>query len=167
MDLCYYNSEVDKIIWDIMGSDTFTEDDFQAIVDTVTDTIYQYDKKLGKNKLGLVVRFLVENKYQKYYVYDLQSEYNQVKQTKKINNDSSVSDIITLSDLKDIDDDSEVASDTKTKYINSEITSKNKSETIDKVQLSSAEDLVSHRHDYKFPHTKKQSISIKVNESWK
>ena len=147
MDLSYYNNEVDKIMWDIVGDDWFTDDDLPSIIKTVANTIYQYDDKISKPKLKLVVQFLISQKYQKYYIYDTSSKYNEIMIAKnenkpvdkKINSDTIS---VTASDLKDADNLEN--SPVKPAYINSEI----KGASNDKIQLISANDLVSHRHDY-------------------
>lgn len=175
MDLLYYNNEVDKILWDITGDSTIAESELASIIETVATTIYQYDQKLSLKKLKLVVEFLIQQKYQKYYIYDMESKYNQVENTdnknidsdtkkktveKKSTNENIVSDTMSInaSDLHDADLESPVAAN----YINSEVDKKT-----DKVELLTAQDLVSHRHDY--PDTEyKDAVYIKrrtrVNE---
>ena len=202
MDISYYNEEVDKILFNIIGNDSFMGSELDNLVDTVSNTIYQYNKKITLAKLKLVVQYLIENKYQKYYEYDTNSEFNKVADTNiyidsesspkskseaspktnsetssnknkepiksetlsnknkepiksvtsKINTEVSPtkksanvdSDIMSI-DESDLIDVSNNDSDTNTvTYINSELGA----EATDKVQLSSAKDLVSHRHDY-------------------
>lgn len=176
MKLAYYNQEIDKILWDIIGNDSFTESNLSDLIDLVTDTIYEYDQNISKPNLELVVQFMIEHKYQKYYVYDLESEFNQVTNDKVSSDksDNSVKSVkvtnfdkpdesnepidsekmsIDESDLKNADNDSE---NNIAKYINPEL----ESIKSDKIQLNYAEDLVSHRHDYK--HAKfKEAIYIK------
>ena len=148
MDLSFYNNEVDKIIWDIIGNDWFTEEQFRPIIKTIANTIYQYNKKITKAKLKVIVEFLILQKYQKRYIYDTESQYNQVivqkennqekEPTKKITNNSDTMSV-TMSDIKDADNMEN--NPTKPTYVNPEIVT-------DKVQLISANDLISHRHDY-------------------
>jgi len=157
MNLSYYNEEVDKILWDILGNDSFTESDLSELINMVSSTIYQYHKNLSKSKLKLVVQYLIDRKYQKVYLYDNSSEFNQVVDklpTDKNNKSSSLTenDLMSIneSDIKEAD-----KLDFST-YINPEL----ETESVEKVQFSSCTDLISHRHDY--PHdTYKESIYIK------
>lgn len=76
MDLSYYNTEIDKILYNSIGNDYFIENDLVDIIQFVTDTIYQYDKSLKRSWLKLIVEFLIKQKYQKVYIYDSDSSFN-------------------------------------------------------------------------------------------
>ena len=179
MSLAYYNEEVDKILFDIIGNDSFIESELKDLVDHVVDTIYQYNKKLKKSQLELVVGYLIENKYQKSYEYNANSEFNKTidkndsssdnknnsssnnKNNSSSNNknDSSSnnkndSDIISIN-MSDIEDDGSCV-DGPTKYINPELDVELMG---DKVHLSCAKDLVSHRHDYGFEEFKEEKYN--------
>lgn len=162
MNLSYYNDEIDNILWDILEDDFFMESDLQHIIDTVADTIYQYDKNLSIDKLKLVVQYIIENKYQKKYIYDNESEFNQVIKSNNLSSESSKksksgkkspknsksspkstetnSDIMSIN-ASDLNIEAEFC---PTQYINPEL----ETETPDNVRCTSARDLVSHRHDY-------------------
>ena len=161
MKLSYYNNEVDRILWDAIENDSFVESELPNVIDHVTNTIYMYNQDLTKDKLKLVVQFLIEQKYQKYYVYDTNADLNTVAKTDSITNSptknsptksntksDTKSDImsVNISDTNNADDDIETESVNKPSknYINSEIASTSN----DKVHLASANDLISHRHDY-------------------
>ena len=139
MNLAYYNQEVDKILWDMIGNDSFLESDLESITDTITETIYIYDKQLIKSKLKIIIQILVENKYQKCFVYNINSEFNQIQIPKTQNVNKTDSEFMTIN-ASDLDEDI----NNSCQYTNPELAS----ETTDKIQLSSYEDLVSHRHDY-------------------
>jgi putative phage-type endonuclease len=131
MKLSYYNEEVDRILWDTIGNDSFIESDKSNLVDHVTRTIYLYNTDLSKDKLKLVVQFLIEHKYQKYYVYDTDADLNKVVEEKKTSHALTNTDTDTMSvDIDMIDEDDD------------------RRDIGDKVQLASADDLVCHRHDY-------------------
>lgn len=78
MKLSFYNDEIDKILWDIIGNDSFNESDLPDLIEMLTDTIYQYNKDLTKKKLKSIIQFLVEQKYKKIYVYDTDLEFNKI-----------------------------------------------------------------------------------------
>lgn len=161
MKLSYYNDEVDKIMWDMIGNDSFQESDKSNLVDIVTETIHQYDTHLTKENLKLVIEFLIDHKYQKYYIYDLNSDFNKVAIAEKIEVakkvESSARDLDEDSDTMSLDADDliETGEDTENnatttstaKYINPELGA----ELPDKINLNSANDLISHRHDYQKP----------------
>ena len=174
MNLSYYNEEVDKLLWDALEDDCFMESELPNMVDTLSQTIYQYNKDLSLEKLKSLIQYLIEQKYKKYYIYDLESEFNQVKDTKNISDKQKKSPdskkvspakpdaesemmTVTMSDINDGDDIEVVSvSCSQAKYINSEIGS----EVPDKVQVSSPTDLISHRHDHN-EETFNQAIYIK------
>ncbi|AGF85268.1 viral recombinase family protein [Moumouvirus goulette] len=83
MNINYYNQEIDRILWDLVGNDYFTDKDLDVIINSITETIYFYDKNLSKTKLKIVVRYLIECKHKKQYIYDKSSEYNNVKSIKE------------------------------------------------------------------------------------
>ena len=152
MNLGYYNNEVDRILWDVTGNHSFSSNDLNDLVELVAKTIYQYDQSFSKKNLKLIIEYLIEQKYRKTYVYNLDSEFNQVKDGKdnKDNKDNrdkkqkyeSINSDIASIDVSDLnDDDIEVVNITSEK---NDITS----ETTDKVQVGSSSDLVSHRFDY-------------------
>lgn len=168
MKLSYYNNEVDKILYSMIENDSFTETELPNIIDSVADTIYQYNKDITKAKLKLVVQFLIEHKYQKYYLYDLNSSFNKVNEentlspkrleahakqidTKKPDTNPNDSDTMSLND-SDLESVSEKVS--ANKYVNPEL------QPGEKVEFSSAMDLVSHRYDYEHA-TYKENIYIR------
>ena len=104
MTLFYYNQEIDKILWDLLGNDYFTETDLDDVIKFVTDTIYQYDQTIKKSNLKSVIKFVIENKYSKHYIYDTQVEYNQVEigSEEKIEDDDDDNDKVRLSSYKDL-----------------------------------------------------------------
>ena len=178
MKLSYYNNEVDRILWDAIENDSFVESELSNIVNHVTNTIYMYNIELSKDKLKLVVQFLIDQKYQKYYVYDTNADLNTIDKivdttkssptksnTKSGTKSGTKSDIksdimsVNISDTNNVnDDDIDLASVNKPpkNYINSEIGANSN----DKIQLASAKDLISHRHDY--PHdTFKEAVYTK------
>lgn len=199
MKLSFYNQEIDKILWDAIENDSFVESDLPKLINYVADTIYMYNTELAKDKLKLVVQFLIEHKYQKYYVYNIDADLNKtidetIESTKKISANEKIvkqnpnltttrlpnstartatslvktalkSDVHDESDTisintSEINDDGDVevlsADNPLKNYINPEIYS----DESDKINLASANDLVSHRHDY--PHsTYKEAIYIK------
>ena len=152
MNLSYYNDEIDKILWDILDNDFFMETDLDNIIDTVANTIYQYDTNLTLDKLKLVVQYVINNKYQKKYIYDTESEFNQILNDSdkkssggkanpcKKNKSDSNSDIMSIN-ASDLNVETE---NFQAQYTNPEL----ETETPDKVKCTSASDLVSHRHDY-------------------
>lgn len=176
MKLSYYNDEIDKILWDLIGNDYFTDSDFESIIDYVTDTIYSYENNLPKNKLKIIVELIINHKYQKCYLYDNSSIFNKfgenqsVRDTANVNantnenansnsNSNEESDMIeiTADDLALCDGDDFLSpSNQVVKYFNPELESEKK----DKVSLNSANDLVSHRHDY-HKETFKEKIYIR------
>nr|AEX62716.1 putative phage-type endonuclease [Moumouvirus Monve] len=83
MNLNYYNQEIDRILWDVVGNDYFTDKDLDDIINLITETIYLYHKSLSKTKLKMIVRFLIESKHIKQYIYDKSSEFNIIKLTKE------------------------------------------------------------------------------------
>ena len=93
MDLEFYNQEVDKILWDIIGSDSFLEDDLPILIDTITNTIYMYHKNITKENLWIIINHLMEQKYQKRYTYNNNSEYNKV---------DDFADKISINNCKDL-----------------------------------------------------------------
>ena len=139
MELSYYNDEVDKILFDIIGNDSFPESDFDILIDTIANTIHQYDTRLSRSNLKIVVKFLIEKKYQKYYQYAPDSDFNKLGTPNDPNESEDIS--INVSDFIDSDDSDMITNN----YINPELNN----ETFDKVKLNSAKDLVSHRHNYK------------------
>ncbi len=106
MKLCDYNEEVDKILFDAIGNDYFSDADLPQLVELVSDTIYQYNTELGKENLKLVVEYLIQHKYQKIYVYNAESEFNKsvVKSepNKNIIKSESNKNIIKLESNKNI-----------------------------------------------------------------
>lgn len=146
MTLAYYSNEIDKIISDTVGDDHIFESDFDALVDHITETIFQYHIELSKENLKLVVHFILENKYQKIYV--LSTELNvgkneTLKDAEKITDLSEdESDLMSVGDV-DLNEISEEFVDAMpNNYINPE------TGTPDKIHLSSAKDLICHRYDY-------------------
>ncbi|AFX92611.1 putative phage-type endonuclease [Megavirus courdo11] len=129
MNINYYNQEVDRILFNIIGDNVFTDKDLDIIVDTITNTIYQYHKTLKKNALKKIVHMLIEFKHVKHYLYDKDSEYNQIKKKKEINNKDDP-DIIDLTNDDLFFDNSQEKS------------------TNDKIELNSSLDLISHKYDY-------------------
>lgn len=118
MDISYYNAEVDKILSDILGNDSFIDQDLPEFVSLVSNTIYQYHTDLPLDKLKVVIQYLMENKYQKHYIYDAHSKFN-----------------------------SALNSAQQPKVPNSPAET-GKVDCPDKIQLGCSEDLVSHTHDY-------------------
>jgi len=84
MDIAYYNQEVDKILWDLLGDESFAESDMKTIIDFVAITICQYDKTYDLSIVSLMVELCIQNKYQKYYGYNSESEYNQLSKKTKL-----------------------------------------------------------------------------------
>lgn len=117
MDLTYLNREIDKILWDMLGNDSFKESDLEPLINLISVTVYQYDKRISEEDLKPIIRFLLEHKYQKHYVYDPKSEYN-----KPENKELNESDTIPLNDMPD-------------------------HELPEQVKVNSFEDLINHRHD--------------------
>ena len=168
MKLSFYNDEIDKILWDIIGNDSFNESDLPDLIEMLTDTIYQYNKDLTKKKLKSIIQFLVEQKYKKIYVYDTDLEFNKIiKQethsiVKNQLSEKSQSELMSIS-ASELNDYGDIL--VQKKYTNPELDS----EETDKVHFSSADDLISHRHDYPFAKYKekkyikrrKQIIKIK------
>ena len=76
MDLSYYNDQVDQILWDAVGNDSFLESEFDDIVNHIADTIYQYHTTLSKPNLKIIVSYIVELKHVKHYVYDIDADIN-------------------------------------------------------------------------------------------
>lgn len=173
IDIIYYNNEVDKILWDILGNESFDEKERTIIIDTIVETIHLYDKSLKKNILQTVVEYIVENKFRKYYVYDTDSMFNKIRISKSItsetNSNTEVKKIKSKKTESSESEDSDLMSlgvedvggytrnnNNTGGYINSELVN----ESTDKIQLNSAADLVSHRHDYTND-TYKEEIYIK------
>ena len=168
MKLSFYNDEIDKILWDIIGNDSFNESDLPDLIEMLTDTIYQYNKDLTKKKLKSIIQFLVEQKYKQIYVYDTDLEFNKIiKQethsiVKNQLSEKSQSELMSIS-ASELNDYGDIL--VQKKYTNPELDS----EETDKVHFSSADDLISHRHDYPFAKYKekkyikrrKQRIKIK------
>lgn len=143
MNLSFYNQEVDNILYDFIGNDFFTESDLFELIDVITKTIYQYNQDLSKSELKLIVHFLIEQKYQKFYMYDVNSKFNKVSGKTKFISNKSLSDSenmsIHISDLED------------------EII--NNFGMPDKINLNSKNDLISHQYNYPDT-TYKESIYI-------
>ena len=167
MNLSFYNEEVDRILWDTIGNDSFDELELSTIVNHVVDTIYMYNTELSKDRLKLIVFFLIGHKYKKYYTYDIEADLNKIITSNKNDNKSDIhtdsnnishtdSDNISV-DMLDFNtnDDIDIKPNSLSKnYINSEIIS----EEYDKIKLSSSNDLISHSHDYKYDIYKKTII---------
>ncbi len=137
-ELLYYNNEVDNILADLIGPNPFAEEDLDALVESISNTIIQYDKKNDKKQLYRIVYLIVLAKYKKCYVYNFDASLNNVIQKKNKKKSDSMS--IDLSDMDNLSENSEC----KSNYLNSEL----KDTKNDKIILSNATDLVSHRHDY-------------------
>jgi len=141
-----YQSDVDNVMWDLLGSQSFGEDHLDDIIDIVSKTIYQYNKNIKLQQLKSIVRFIIENKYNKVYIYDKDNEPNRVVNTKIVedsSDESEMSDILGDIDLSKLI----IGSEEKPKcglYINSEIDMK---KNLAKIS-DSISDLISHRHDY-------------------
>ncbi|AVL94863.1 YqaJ viral recombinase family protein [Moumouvirus australiensis] len=135
MNLNYYNQEIDRILWDLVGNDYFTDKDLDNIINLIAETIYIYNKNLSKSKLKTIARYLIEQKHIKHYIYDKSSEFNNIKLSK---NDKTDKDICSLS-LNDILFTENSVSDN----IN------------DKINLNTYLDLISHKYDYNHKEYKK------------
>lgn len=157
MSLHYYNQELNKILSDILNNNCFKEEDLLNLIEIVANTIYQYDQSISETKLKLIIHFLIEQKYHKVYTYNLHSEYNQnefLQDQSKIKSkleDEIDTDIMSPIDILDSDDDdieiisiNSINTIKDTSYINSE---SNLDDLSDKIQLSSSEDLITHRYD--------------------
>ncbi len=134
MNINYYNNEVDRILWDVLGDQGFIEDDLDQNVELVTTTILQYHD-VSESKLRSIVKFLIMQKYQKYYFYNNDSIYNQCQEIINEPDEFGLEE-------KDFNVASERGSKNGVEYINSEL------DNVDRVRYSCAADLVSHRHDY-------------------
>lgn len=124
MNLSFYNKEIDKILWDTIGNDGFCESELFDIIDSVSETIHQYHKKLDIKKIKIIVHLLIEQKYKKMYVYNKNSVFNKAKKLKN----------------SKLESNSESMEEYKANYSNPEI---KKIESVIKM-----EDLVNHMHDY-------------------
>jgi putative phage-type endonuclease len=180
MKLSYYNEEVNKILWDLLAGGSFSEDELPEIVDHVSDTIYQYDQSMKLDNLKSVVECVILCKYQKLYVCNQLSDFdsNVSKKSKTDSESKSNSESKSISKKKSLNpkpkskiklvnpDDSETmsidaddlddieiisSSSTKPQYTNSET-----ADTIEKVNLNSYTDLVTHKYDYLKPKYKDQ-----------
>lgn len=149
MDLEKLNEEVDKILFDMVGNDYFTQTDFEPIVNSITDILCICYEELDRSTLKNTVQFLIEAKHDKHYIYSTSSELNKVKVLKsKTKSDQDLnydSDIMSGAELDFGPNDGPVSP-----YLNSEL----KSESTDKIQLSCAADLVCHRYLYPHPEFK-------------
>lgn len=67
MNYIYYSDIVDKILMDIVGNDFFLASEFLDIIDYVSSIFYHYDNSIAYDKLTLIVQYVMELKYQKYY----------------------------------------------------------------------------------------------------
>ena len=74
--LVYYNNEIDKILFDVIGSDSFMEEDLDELVNVVTQTIGFYDKKQPKSNIKKIVYLIINAKYKKCYTYDCHANIN-------------------------------------------------------------------------------------------
>lgn len=83
INLNYYNKLVDKILWDIVGNDAIANDDLDDIVNLISQTIRMFDKSMNKRKLKVIIRYLIEQKYTKIYVYNntTQSDHKLISET--------------------------------------------------------------------------------------
>ncbi|XWV26157.1 YqaJ viral recombinase family protein [Tupanvirus soda lake] len=130
MKLSYYNEEVDKILWDAIGNDSFIEADLPQLIEFVTETIYQYNTEITKDNLKLVVQFLIEHKYQKYYVYDVNSEYNKISEQKSTSpNKKNTPPIKTVPSPVNNDTNMKKSNTKSESSLDSDIMSINESET--------------------------------------
>lgn len=127
MNLETLNNDIDRILWDMIGNDYFNQDDLPNIVNSITEVMIHLNSKLDPEKLKIYINFLIEAKHDKYYVYDLNSDLNKVRQQPK-----SDDDIMSFNE-SDFENNS-------TGYFNSEVT--------DKISLSCALDLICHRYEY-------------------
>ncbi|AKI79123.1 hypothetical protein [Acanthamoeba polyphaga mimivirus] len=151
-DISYYNNEIDKILWNILGDDYFTQDEFDDLVNSVANTIYQYDNEVSIDKLKVIIEFVILNKFKICYIYDNDSILNQVKYEKK----SVGSKTIGKNNTNDDEDDDEDIAVIKLSDIEAgenwfkkspKISSK-QFQSVDKVEVATYEDLISHKHDY-------------------
>lgn len=113
-----YNDQIDQILFDLLQSDSFEESELNFIIQTVTNTIYLFDKQVRRKNLLVIVEHYITNKYKKYYIYDQDSPYNVIcnaicNAAEDINSDSPIKEIRT-----------------------------------DKISLSSYTDLISHTNDH-------------------
>lgn len=151
-----YKNDIDNILWDLLGDNPFKQTDLDEIINIVTLTIYQYNKKIKQSNLKLIVKYVIELKYNIIYVYDKENEPERLTIT-TIDNDSRSSDL-SLDGL--IIDEEQI----ENKYINSEM------DIVEKVQLSSAKDLISYRYNYdkekfinkKYIRRQKRIVTIKT-----
>lgn len=145
--LSYYNNEVDKILWDLVGDNPFSSNDIDIITDHISDTVYMYDKKLDISTLKILVKYILEIKHDKLYVYNncLNNKKNgpELIESESESDSDSESESLMSIQLEDLNDDIEHSS-SKDNCNNSDFIS---SKT-DKVQLSSYKDLISHANDY-------------------
>jgi len=132
-----YRDDVDNIMWDLIGTETFAIDDLEDIISTIALTIRQYDKTFSRSKLKAIVNFHIGCKYKNIFSYDIDNEPDRQIIMKKIEDYSSQSDDMSLGGL-DINDSIE---EVIPQYINSEIEK-------EKTNINCAADLISHRHDY-------------------
>lgn len=139
VDLSYYNNEIDKILADIIGNESnilnksFEESEMTAIINIITNTIRQYHKKLSKSKLKLIVTYLMEQKFRKYFIFDPHSEFNMKNKNSGENENDENDESLSLSFT-----DEGIYSCNN--YINSELEQK-------PIRIESFNDLVSHRYD--------------------
>lgn len=87
-----YNREVDKILNDLIKSNysctadltnksnIFRHEDLGDVIELISETIYQYHQALSKERLKVLVEFLIASKYRRYYVYDPELPYNKICQ---------------------------------------------------------------------------------------
>ena len=78
LDLSYYNNEIDSILWDVLGERSFLESDYEALVELVTKTFCECHLNANENDVKAITEILINCKFQKYYEYDNESEFNKV-----------------------------------------------------------------------------------------
>lgn len=148
MDLSYYNNEIDKILWDVLGDNFFIEEDKTEIIDLITNTVYQYDKRVKPKNLSLIIRYIIDLKYEKRYVYDTVLPINTYDKNIDSVSEHSTSSCSLPCDKIGYNDNEEKYGDNASlpnTYFNSEI----KFSTIANKTYNNYKDLVSHRHDYR------------------
>lgn len=140
LDLAYYSEQVDRILGDTVGTQSFTQADFEVIVEHTSRTIHMFNQDLDLADLKAVVSTLVQHKCRQFYMYDAPAPTpakvpkttktsTKIPKNREPSEDSSEISLMVVSEMETSEDASESECDVK-------------------VVLASAADLVSHRYDY-------------------
>lgn len=136
LDMAYYNEQVDRILGDTVGAQSFTQADFEAVVDHIASTICMFDQSLDLPDLKAVVSIMVQHKCKQFYVYEAP-----IKTPTK-------TPVKTPKTLAKSQESSEESTEISLMVMSEMDTSGDASECDAKVTFASAADLVSHRYDY-------------------